>query len=92
METSAVYVRVYGMVQGVGFRYFTQRKALALGLAGYVRNLPDGSVEVYAEGRRDLLEVLIGELREGPEFSRVDRIDVEWREPTGQYETFVITY
>ncbi len=92
MEHAALYARVYGMVQGVGFRYFTQRKALALGLAGYVRNLPDGSVEVYAEGRKDLLENLLGELQQGPDFSRVDRVEFEWREPTGKYETFVIAY
>ena len=92
MEQAAMYARVYGMVQGVGFRYFTQRKALALGLSGYVRNLPDGSVEVYAEGRRDLLENLLGELQQGPEFSRVDEVKVEWRNPTGKYETFVIAY
>ncbi len=92
MEQAALYARIYGMVQGVGFRYFTQRKALALGLSGYVRNLPDGSVEVYAEGRRDLLENFLGELHQGPEFSRVDEVKVEWRDPTGEYETFVIAY
>jgi len=92
MEQAAFYARISGMVQGVGFRYFAQRKALALGLSGYVRNLPDGTVEVYAEGQRDLLENFLGELHQGPEFSRVDEVKVEWREPTGKYETFVITY
>ena len=72
--------RVKGMVQGVGYRFFTQRLADALGLRGYARNLPNGSVEVVAEGDRDALESLLEELRRGPTMSSVSNVDVKWIE------------
>lgn len=67
--------RVYGWVQGVGFRAYTRWRANELGLNGYVRNLPDGSVEVVAEGPEEALKRLIDYLWVGP--GRVD--DVKWR-------------
>ncbi len=63
---------VRGRVQGVGYRYFARRSAQALGLSGFVRNLPDGSVEVLAEGGEDALARLEQALREGPAFAAVD--------------------
>lgn len=63
---------VRGRVQGVGYRYFARRNAQALGLSGFVRNLPDGSVEVVAEGGEDALASLERALREGPAFAAVD--------------------
>ena len=66
-----------------------ETRARYLRLSGYVRNLPDGrSVEVVAEGPRESLEQLIEHLREGPRMSRVDGVDVEWREATGEYRGF----
>lgn len=58
---------VAGQVQGVGFRYFVQRRATALGLTGWVRNLPDGRVEVLGQGPEPALEALEGELARGPQ-------------------------
>src|SRR5947208_12263234 len=64
---------VRGRVQGVGFRWFVEREAHMLGIAGWVRNNHDGSVEVLAQGTRDQLSGLHGRLREGPRAARVDR-------------------
>lgn len=66
---------VSGRVQGVGYRYFTAREARGLGVTGWVRNLPDGRVEVLAMGETGQLEALLGRLWQGPPLSRV--LDVE---------------
>ena len=74
---------VRGRVQQVWFRDFTQRHAEALGLAGWVRNLPDGTVELAAEGSRPALEALLRHVRAGPPRARVDAVDVEWQSARG---------
>lgn len=74
-ETLARRFRVSGSVQGVGFRYFAEDVALRLGVMGYVKNLPDGSVEVYAIGSAYQLDELRGELGRGPRMARVERVD-----------------
>ncbi len=66
---------VAGRVQGVGFRYFAVREAEALGLAGWVRNLPDGRVEVVASGPPDVVSVFEGRLWEGPPHARVTTVE-----------------
>jgi acylphosphatase len=71
----AVRVRISGRVQGVGFRYFTVRAARRLAVAGRVRNLPDGSVEVEAAGEAPALERFLAELEHGPPGSRVLRLE-----------------
>ena len=68
---SRLHLRVTGVVQGVGFRWFVRERARRLGLAGWVRNLPDGSVEVLAEGDQGQLDLLEGELKKGPQGARV---------------------
>lgn len=84
---------VRGRVQGVNFRDYVLTHARFLGLTGYVRNLPDGrSVEVVAEGPRSDLEQLLEHLHEGPGMSRVDAVDVEWREPTSDHSHFGVAY
>ena len=67
-----LHVRITGIVQGVGFRWYVRERARRLGLSGWVRNLPDGSVEVFASGDQGQLELLRGELRRGPVGARVD--------------------
>lgn len=74
---------VSGRVQGVGFRYSTQEVASDLGLAGWVRNLADGRVELEAEGDRQTLDRLLDFLRAGPRMARVDGVSVEWLPPAG---------
>jgi acylphosphatase len=76
-------------VQGVGFRFFVLDRATALGLSGYTRNLSNGeTVEVVAEGPLPALEALLAHLRHGPPLAHVDRVDVSWAAPTGEYEGF----
>lgn len=89
-DLAAIRAVVRGRVQGIGFRDYVEARARALRLAGYVRNLPDNrSVEVIAEGPCSALEQLIEHLRrDGPRMSRVDAVDVEWREPTGAFRDF----
>lgn len=81
---------VFGVVQGVNFRYSTRREAQRLGLVGWVRNLPDGTVEVTAEGARAALEQLLSFLHKGPPAARVTHVQVEWRSPTGEFTQFEI--
>lgn len=71
---SRLHVRISGIVQGVGFRWFVRERARRLGLAGWVKNLPDGSVEVAAEGEQGQLDLLRGELTKGPAGARVDSL------------------
>ncbi|MDG4868094.1 acylphosphatase [Guyparkeria sp. 1SP6A2] len=71
-ETIRRHVHVSGRVQGVFFRDFTRRKALALGLAGWARNLADGRVEVVLEGAPDAVETMLDLLRKGPPQARVE--------------------
>ena len=82
---------IEGVVQGVGFRQFTSQKAQSLGVKGYVKNLPDGSVECIAEGTKEQLEKLVQSLRRGPAFSRVDSISAEKVKP-GALRGFAINY
>ena len=66
---------VFGMVQGVGFRWFVARHARAIGLTGYARNLPDGSVEVVVDGAEEALPELERLLRSGPANAGVERVE-----------------
>ena len=81
---------VSGIVQIVMYRSFAERKALALGLKGTVRNLADGTVEVVAQGDKEKLEKFVEYLHEGTIFSRVDEVRVEWREPSTNFDGFRI--
>ncbi|MBI2852479.1 MAG: acylphosphatase [Chloroflexi bacterium] len=84
---------IYGRVQGVYFRDFTLRHATALGLTGYVRNLPGGSaVEVEAEGEKAKLSRLLEHLQTGPRGAQVDRVESEWSEPGGAYTDFSVRH
>jgi acylphosphatase len=80
MATPTLHAVVHGRVQGVFFRESTRREALRLGVGGWVRNLPDGTVEVFAAGERPLLEALSRWLHRGPETARVTAVHAEWGE------------
>lgn len=73
----SVSVRVRGRVQGVGFRFATQREADRLGLQGWVRNLPDGTVHCRAQGPTQAVDRLLAWCRQGPPLARVDAVGVE---------------
>jgi acylphosphatase len=83
-----LHATVKGWVQGVGFRYFVLETAVQLGLAGWVRNCWDGSVEVLAEGKKSRLENLLAALRNGPRVAHVSDVEVEWRTATGEFKGF----
>ena len=82
---------IQGRVQGVGFRWFTKDAAAREGLTGYVRNLPDGSVEAYAEGEADAVTRFERAIRSGPPGARVKHVNVDDEDPGGGYKDFSIT-
>ena len=79
-----------GHVQGVGFRWSMVKWARQYNLRGWVRNLPEGSVEVVAEGREALLLALLSKLRTGPAGARVLQVRDDWSEATGEFGDFDI--
>lgn len=81
---------VRGRVQGVGFRWFVEREAHILGIAGWVRNNADGGVEVLAQGTRDQLSGLRSRLREGPRAARVDEVEESEARPAAELSSFRI--
>ncbi len=82
--------RVYGRVQGVGFRHFVWQQAQRLGLTGWVRNRRDGSVEVVAEGPRAALDQLLAALHEGPPAAWVRRVEAHFGPAQGAFADFAI--
>ncbi|MBI3998682.1 MAG: acylphosphatase [Armatimonadetes bacterium] len=76
-----VRLRLRGLVQGVGFRFFVQRRGRALGLAGFVRNLSDGGVEIAAEGPPADVQALIDSVRQGPPGAAVSEVTMVWEDP-----------
>jgi len=91
-ENCRVHLRIYGRVQGVFFRYETENVARKMNLVGWVRNNYDGSVETVAEGPREALEKFIEWCKKGPSRARVDKVDINWEKPTGEFKTFRIEY
>lgn len=89
MRVARHYV-ISGDVQGVGYRFFAQRVAARHQVVGYVRNLPDGRVEVHAEGTPESIEGFKHDIAAGPQFSRVEQVEEVSVEPTGQYTAFRI--
>ena len=82
MRVARRYI-ISGRVQGVGFRFFTETAAMREGIDGWVRNLPDGRVEVAAEGDADAMDRFERAVRHGPPAARVDDVDVTENVPTG---------
>ena len=89
---SRIHIIVYGGVQGVFFRANTEETASRLGVTGFVRNLPDGTVEVVAEGGKEKLEELLRWCSHGPPAASVSKIKHEWEENKNEFSGFDITY
>jgi acylphosphatase len=87
-----LYILISGKVQGVGFRAFTQRTATELGVRGYAKNLPNGKVEVVAEGDKGTLDGLLKALYRGPSAAKVSDVKIEERPFSGTYKAFEIKY
>lgn len=83
MDPIAKRAVVRGIVQGVAFRWYTKERARELGLAGWVRNLSDGSVEVWAEGPPAAVEDLLTWLERGPPSARVEEVELADESPSG---------
>lgn len=81
---------ISGMVQGVGFRFFTQRSAARHQVRGYVKNLADGRVEALAEGDEKAVKDFMDDLATGPAFARVEDIEEIVLEPSGSFASFLI--
>ncbi|HJZ85609.1 MAG TPA: acylphosphatase [Polyangia bacterium] len=87
-----LHLTIRGLVQGVAFRWSAERAARRLGLCGWVRNRPDGSVEVLAEGPEPVLQELLAWCREGPPGARVSGVAEKWLEATGELTRFEIRH
>ena len=90
--TKRVRIIVRGVVQGVGFRMYTQSEASRLGLRGYVRNLPDGTVKIVADGPADAIERLIEWAKHGPPAAVVEDVEVRAGDPTGDFSDFTVRH
>ncbi len=90
---ASLHAIVRGRVQGVFFRAFVRSRANALGLTGYVRNLPrSDAVEVQAEGDRNKLEELLRSLHQGPSGARVDKVEASWKDYSGYFSSFGVKH
>ncbi len=91
-DMASLQATVRGRVHGVFFRAFVEEWAAELNLTGYVRNRPDGNVEVRAEGERQRLEKLVGYLKVGPPAARVDEVITVWTAYSGAFSGFRVRY
>ncbi|MBY8982017.1 MAG: acylphosphatase [Candidatus Lokiarchaeota archaeon] len=87
-----IIIDVFGRVQGVFFRYNTQKVAEKLGLKGYVKNISDGSVHIEAEGPENKLEELLNFAKTGPKYARVDRVEYKYIDATNEFKNFNYTF
>jgi len=86
------HILVSGRVQGVFFRDHTRRWAVSLGLSGWVKNLPDGRVEVLGEGEKESLEALVAKLNQGPPSASVENVTVTWEDFRGEFCDFRVVW
>lgn len=90
-ENVRAHAVIEGRVQGVAFRWETQRVAAKHQVRGWVRNLPDGRVEAVFEGPRPQVEAVLDWCHRGPAIARVDAVDIQWEDFKGEFEGFSIT-
>ncbi|HEX4211520.1 MAG TPA: acylphosphatase [Candidatus Binataceae bacterium] len=87
-QHSRLHLIISGRVQGVFFRASAADRANQLGLTGYARNLPDGTVEIVAEGCADALKLLAEWAKQGPSHAHVEHVDEKWLPFRGQFQSF----
>ena len=87
-----LHVYYSGTVQGVGFRFTTERIAVSLGLQGWVKNLFNGKVEIICEGEEPDLVLFLGKARNGPMKRYITGADVDWQEATGEFKDFTVRF
>jgi acylphosphatase len=84
------HVFISGVVQGVGFRYWTRSQASKMGLTGWVRNLPNGRVEAVFEGPKEQVEKMVEKCRKGPAWTGDNEVIVEWEKVSQEFSGFEI--
>ncbi|MEE8577333.1 MAG: acylphosphatase [candidate division Zixibacteria bacterium] len=92
MNVAAADLKIQGLVQGVGYRYFCYKLAVNSGLKGWVSNRPDGSVVARLEGDKGAVLALIEQLKTGPHHGQVTAVDIDWVEPSDESGEFSIVY
>lgn len=92
MDVVRAHVFISGRVQGVNFRVATRDQARQAGVTGWVRNLPDGRVEAVFEGSNAAVRRMVSWCYSGPTAAEVDRVDVQWEDPTSADSSFTISY
>jgi acylphosphatase len=85
-------IRIHGKVQGVGYRFFATRVARRLGLKGSIQNNRDGTVDAVVEGEKSVIDDWIEELKEGPRYAEVTKIDSERKDFTGRLGDFDVKF
>jgi len=85
-------IRIHGKVQGVGYRFFATRVARRLGLKGNIQNNRDGTVDAVVEGEKGVIDDWIEELKEGPRYAEVTKIDQETKDFTGRLGDFDVKF
>lgn len=91
-EKASLHIRVWGRVQGVGFRAFVARNAAELNINGWVRNVGYNQVETHAEGNREDLEKLVRIIQRGPSVSRVEKDEIQWGEHQNKFSSFRVRW
>ena len=92
VPASRIHVFYTGRVQGVGFRHTAEEAALRLKVVGWVKNLPDGRVELMAEAAKPKLELFLSEISEGSLGRYIKKIDCSWQDPTGEFSDFTVEF
>ena len=89
-EVSRIHIKVFGGVHGIGFRHVARELAKFYSLTGYVKNLPDKSVEIIAEGKKENLKMLELWASHGPDKAEVTKCETVWSSTTGEFSDFSI--
>jgi acylphosphatase len=92
MAKKCLHLKIFGEVQGVGFRYYAREKAEELNLTGWIRNNFDGTVECEICGEQDSLEKFLKWANKGPSWAKVEKVEVKWNECRNDFSHFEIRY
>lgn len=92
MTNQRAHLWIRGYVQGVSFRYYTRQQGTRLGLTGWVKNLPDGRVEVVAEGEAGALQAFVDWCHQGPPIAEVEEVELRWETYRGEFGHFRIAW
>lgn len=90
--TNQLHLKISGQVTGVNFRYTTRQLANQLNLTGWVKNCPDNTVEILAQGEEKNLHRLLKWVKQGPKYAQVDKVEIEWLETKNNFTDFRIEH